>query len=248
MIHENYTPKQALERVKLLMKYDTSQTLTENIEKTNLISEQMSPSEAAKIASKVHDIMVGDVETEDLDNLSALLSSSVFGKKLSDGSCAMQKVIQYYAKSGAFGTAGGGLLGTGDLLKDIAKSTEWGEPEFDDVKKEILLKINNELKSFCGGKGGGGGDKDKVVTPRVSKYKDCTGTYQRGCKSSVIGKVQGCLGGLTVDNVFGPKTEAKLKEKGFAATFTDADVDKICGKKDNDEITGVESETSVSEL
>jgi hypothetical protein len=54
--------------------------------------------------------------------------------------------------------------------------------------------------------------------------------YKIGCKSDVIAKVQGCVGGLTPDGKFGKKTSAKLKELGYD-TFTDADVDKICKTK-----------------
>ena len=73
-------------------------------------------------------------------------------------------------------------------------------------------------------------------------YKLCSGTYSYGCKSDVIAKVQGCLGGLVPDGKFGPKTKAKLSVKGFTS-FTDADVEKICATKTN---TGYE-EYSTSE-
>jgi len=67
--------------------------------------------------------------------------------------------------------------------------------------------------------GGGGGG----TTPA---YRNCSGTYKKGCKSDVITKVQGCLG-LTADGKYGNKTHEKLNSMGFA-NFTDADVDKIC--------------------
>jgi hypothetical protein len=65
-------------------------------------------------------------------------------------------------------------------------------------------------------------------TPRTPFVWDenCT-IYKIGCKSDVIAKVQGCVGGLTTDGMFGKKTSIKLKELGYN-TFTDADVDKIC--------------------
>lgn len=64
----------------------------------------------------------------------------------------------------------------------------------------------------------------------VSKYKPCTGQYHENCKSNVIKKVQACLGmelKYQTGN-FGPITKRALQSKGFT-TFTDADVDKICG-------------------
>ena len=84
-------------------------------------------------------------------------------------------------------------------------------------------------------------DEEKIPTEDGSKtsgYKPCSGAYSFGCKADAIAKVQGCLG-LTTDGKFGPKTQAALKAKGFES-FTDAEVDKICGKtqeQPNDEFT-----------
>lgn len=70
-------------------------------------------------------------------------------------------------------------------------------------------------------------------------WKDCYGTYQKGCKSDVIEKVQGCLNDdkkldlnpkLVTDGKFGSKTKDALVQKGFS-TFTDSDVEKICKTK-----------------
>jgi hypothetical protein len=68
----------------------------------------------------------------------------------------------------------------------------------------------------------------------TSRYRTCSGSYSYGCKTDPtgpIGVVQGCLGGLVVDGKFGPKTQAALKAKGYES-FTDAEVDKICGIDD----------------
>jgi hypothetical protein len=65
--------------------------------------------------------------------------------------------------------------------------------------------------------------------------------YKIGCKSDVIAKVQGCVGGLTPDGKFGKKTSAKLKELGYD-TFTDADVDKICKTQPIEDTDSVEIE------
>jgi hypothetical protein len=84
--------------------------------------------------------------------------------------------------------------------------------------------------------GGGGGSTpspspDPSPSPRPSSsFQSCSGVYRKGCKSDVIAKVQGCLGGLTQDGKFGPKTEAKLNEKHseLGGIFRDSEVDKIC--------------------
>jgi len=86
---------------------------------------------------------------------------------------------------------------------------------------EVLLTPEEQKKTSSGGSGKGGGSK-------TGGYKPCTGTYEKGCKSDVIAKVQGCLG-LVTDGKFGPKTLSALSGKGFT-TFKDADVTKICEK------------------
>jgi|LauGreDrversion4_2_1035121.scaffolds.fasta_scaffold76377_2 hypothetical protein len=81
---------------------------------------------------------------------------------------------------------------------------------------------------------------DPSPRPRVGmSWKDCFGTYQKGCKSDVIEKVQGCLNDdtelnlnpkLATDGKFGSKTKDALVQKGFS-TFTDSDVETICKTK-----------------
>lgn len=72
----------------------------------------------------------------------------------------------------------------------------------------------------------GGGVSDKATT-EAPTYRACSGTYNKGCKSDVIRKVQGCLN-IKMDGLFGPKTEAAVQAKLGNLIFTDADVDKIC--------------------
>jgi hypothetical protein len=82
--------------------------------------------------------------------------------------------------------------------------------------------------------GGGGGSTPTPSpdpSPRPSSsFQSCSGVYRKGCKSDVIAKVQGCLGGLAQDGKFGPKTEARLNEKHseLGGIFRDSEVDKIC--------------------
>jgi hypothetical protein len=79
----------------------------------------------------------------------------------------------------------------------------------------------------CKNGGGGGGG---------SSFKSCKGTYTYLCVAEAIKTVQACLG-LTADGKWGSKTQSKLKSLGYTS-FTDADIQKICGKK-----TDVEGET-----
>ena len=76
------------------------------------------------------------------------------------------------------------------------------------------------------------------VIAGTSKYKSCKGTYSLNCVAKPIETVQACLG-LAPDGKFGPKTLEAVKAKGFTS-FTDADINKICGK----EQTKVEPEVS----
>ena len=123
----------------------------------------------------------------------------------------------------------------GDLLEwlddDFDATSEWMQiyRPLRDIVEDSLLSIKDEtIEKDCKSdpsqakcKGGGGGGTG-------GGYKPCTGTYQKGCKSDIIAKVQGCLG-LVADGKFGPKTQSALSGKGFT-TFTDADVTKICEK------------------
>jgi hypothetical protein len=63
---------------------------------------------------------------------------------------------------------------------------------------------------------------------KSSQFKVCTGTYSVGCKSQVIRKAQGCLG-ITADGLFGPETKGAVVAKLGRSSFTDADVNTICG-------------------
>ena len=79
---------------------------------------------------------------------------------------------------------------------------------------------NSSWKCPKSGKSGGG--------TGGGSYKDCSGTYTKGCKSEVIRRVQGCLGGLKTDGKFGDNTQKALVAKNYPNGFTDADVNKIC--------------------
>lgn len=83
------------------------------------------------------------------------------------------------------------------------------------------LRVKTPTPTPTGGGGGG--------TRPTPAYRNCTGTYKKGCKtdpSAAIGKVQACLQ-LTADGKYGKNTDEKLKSMGFTS-FTDADIDKIC--------------------
>jgi hypothetical protein len=123
-----------------------------------------------------------------------------------------------------------------DLDGDLENDREWRDYVFLPLRPALRKSQNASQDSGGGGKKIGGGG-----TGGGTSYKPCTGTYQYGCKSDVIAKVQGCLK-LSADGKFGPKTKAALTAKGFT-TFTDADVDKICSGTEEKLGSDVESQT-----
>jgi len=192
---------------------------------------EMCSSEAAKIAKLPRKLQDTDLRsiTDDIED--AIVNDSwgfqggtdeekLFGafKKLESGTasdfCALVKYYNSHSDSGDL---------FDDLDSDIDAESEWKQiyRPIRNCVEDSLLTIKDEapVKDGGGGKKSGGG---------TGGYKACSGTYEKGCKSDTIAKVQGCLG-LTTDGKFGPKTLAALSAKGFT-TFKDADVTKICEK------------------
>jgi hypothetical protein len=119
-----------------------------------------------------------------------------------------------------------------DLDSDIDAESEWKQifRPIRNCVEDSLLTIKDEAPKDTTKTGGGKTGGGKTGGTGGTKWRtDCT-TYVMGCKSDIIAKVQGCLGGLVTDGKFGPKTKAKLKEIGYSS-FTNADVNKICNKQ-----------------
>jgi hypothetical protein len=195
---------------------------------------EMCSTESAKIAKlqrKMQDTELRSI-TDDIED--AIINDSfgfqggtdeekLFGafKKLEAGTasdfCAL---VAYYNRN----SDSGDLFD--DLDSDIDAESEWKQiyRPIRNCVEDSLLGLQDEAPTTDGGNTGGGGGGGSTG----GGYKDCAGSYTKGCKSEAIKKVQGCLG-LVADGKFGPKTEAALKAKGFSS-FTDAEVDKICNK------------------
>jgi hypothetical protein len=81
-----------------------------------------------------------------------------------------------------------------------------------------------------GGNGGG----------NIDSYKVCDSfPLTKGCSGSKVSEFQKCIG-VTVDGKFGPKTEQRLKDKGYSTTVTQEVYDKIlknCGSSNSDNKT-----------
>ena len=136
MVQPKYSPEEALQRAKLMMGYDTRKTLKENKE---IIFEQSTAGEASSIAEELWGHMAGDVETEDLNEVQDLLNTKVFGKTYKDG-CLLSKVLEYYkGHQGSFAWSLTTTYHEGGFMDDLMHSDEAGEPEFEDVKKDLMV-------------------------------------------------------------------------------------------------------------
>ena len=269
MVQPKYSPEEALEKMKLMMKYDSSKTLNENIESTKQPINEVLPFIAAGLA-----LLPWFATTTGALTTTGLAAAGTWLYNVKGGGDAFSKTQTFFAGCSSLdknlkptqskgdhreaadsiynaiegmGTNTNAIKGAissmesvadlcamykyynktyGDLYEDLDSDIDgedfrkyvWSAiaPIVDDAEED-LAKVKKEE----GGGGGGGGSKTGGYTP-------CTGTYQKGCKSDIIAKVQGCLG-LVTDGKFGPKTQAALSGKGFT-TFTDADVTKICDK------------------
>jgi hypothetical protein len=245
MVQPKYNPEEALQRIKLMMSYDMGKTLNEN---KQIISEQ-SFAEIAAIATELVDSLTGDVKTSDLVDIEETLKNKVFGKTMTDGKCLLSKVSEYFIKQPTSKWFTFGYLvpsdwksafSKGDILKDkIRKSQERDEPQFEDVKQQLLKLIEDEENKFCKNPTPPKPVKPKPVqpiNPGQSRYRNCDKEprYTKGCRTrpeGPIGQVQACLGGLVQDGKFWDKTQAALEDAGYPNGFTIENIKTICGNQ-----------------
>lgn len=263
MIQPKYSPEEALERIKLMMKYDTSKTLNENVKSIKQpINEFIVPipfltnaAAAAAIGTWLYNVQGGG---------DSFAKTRIFFEGCSTNMNELKPTVskeEYRAAADSIYNALAGVGTDEDAIKSALKSMptvadlcalhsyytrQYGDL-YDDLDSDIdgsdfltyvwsaiapqVADAEDEVKAAEEGETPDE-DGDDEGDNRGGGYRDCSGTYSYGCKSSVIAKVQGCLGGLVTDGKFGPKTQAALTAKGFSS-FTDADVDKICNTTTN---------------
>jgi hypothetical protein len=141
----------SLKKILLMMKYNNKKTLSENV---MFINEQSSFEDAANVAQDLVNSLVGDVKTSDLNDIEKILNDRVFGKRMSDGKCLLSKVNEYFKNTKTSRWFTWGVLVPGDYksryLKDMIRaSEESGEPQFEDVKQQLIKLIESEENGFC---------------------------------------------------------------------------------------------------
>jgi hypothetical protein len=271
MVQPKYSPEEALERVKLMMKYDTSKTLNENKESIKQPVNEAAPFVLAAIwtAAKASPWIAAGITAAAAGGIGTWIyniqgGGDAFSKTqtfFQGCSSLAANLIPTQSKSAhreaadsiynaiqGFGTDEDAIKGAissmetvadlcamykyynkvyGDLYDDLDSDLD-GESFRQYVWSAIAPIVEDAEADLEQTQEEDGKTPEDGGRPTTGGYRDCSGTYSFGCKSEAIRKVQGCLG-LTTDGKFGPNTQKALKAKGFDS-FTDADVDKICGK------------------
>jgi hypothetical protein len=271
MVQPKYSPEEALERVKLMMKYDTSKTLNENKQSIKQPINEIAPAAlipglaagttwtgigavaapwaAPTIAGAALLYWLYDSVNNGMPTAAKVQSffSSCSSQKLkpttsdSEIVSAAESINQAIEGLGtdedAIKSAISSMKNVGDLcaLKqkydsrfgDLYEDLD-GDIDGTDWKMYVWAPMQTIIEKSISEVDPEGEGKKDGGTSSTGGYKDCAGSYSYGCKADAIAKVQGCLG-LVADGKFGPKTQAALTAKGFTS-FTDAEVDKICGK------------------
>lgn len=161
MKKKDITPLESLQRVKLMMGYDMSKTLTEN--RVVINEQEASITDISKAAREIDYLLTGNVKYKHLAKIKNILEDDILGKKTNDGECALNKLFNYYEKieKNRFASSYSfrktwfvdwtheDWWNRTTMIKDIKNSKEASEPEFEDAKKELLDLIDKELKTFC---------------------------------------------------------------------------------------------------
>jgi len=269
MVHPKYSPEEALERVKLMMKYDTSKTLNENKESNKQLIKEFVPVAIAgfKIAAPwvagatvaavtavgtwIYNIQGGgDSFSKTKTFFQGCSSLDANLKPTQDKSAHREAADSIYNAIQGFGTdedAIRGAISSMETVADLCAMYKYYNKTYGDLYDDLDSDLDGEsFRQYVWSaiapivedaesdlEQTKEEDKDGVK-PTTGGYKDCAGSYSYGCKADAIAKVQACLG-LVADGKFGPKTQAALTAKGFTS-FTDAEVDKICGKTTTPEV------------
>lgn len=253
MVQPKHNPQEALERMKLMMKYDSSKTLTENVE---VIKENKKPiNEQWQIPAAIWAWWNYSNKFTDaaqkvkgaFQGCSTLLKQSQPSTDV-DFTGAADKI--YKAIEG-MGTDEDAVKDAFKMMKtpaDICKLEEEYGNKYRDLYTDLdgdfsgndwnlyvwspIYDIISKLPTPPPQPTVTGTAVPTVTpVPKTSQYTDCPDTFpiKKLCKNGTIRKVQGCLG-IKADGAFGPATQAALEAKGLPGTqITQNSVDTACG-------------------
>jgi hypothetical protein len=250
MKQPKYSPQEALERIKLMMNYDSSKTLNENKE---VLSEQFAgftnkPSNTGN--SDVDTIVdelnsVGNTDEQKIVNiLKKYNTQSKFTKFLSDYKSKSGKDLgvdmlrAFTSSKGSDGIWAGGRdpLELNDLESHLKTINMELTPQKNTLNQITGYVFNRLGGGNSGGGNSGGGNSGGGKSTTRRSYIACSGTAEQPFKklcyekdpNGPLHKVQACLG-VTADGKFWNKTEQALVNKTGKNTFTISDVETICG-------------------
>jgi len=252
MVQPKHNPQEALERMKLMMKYDSSKTLTENVEVIKENKQQLNeifPVIAAawvwwNYANKFND--PAQKVKAAFAGCSTLLSQS----QPSDGVDFTGAADKIYKAIEGMGTDEDAVKDAFKMMKtpaDICKLEQEYRSKYRDLYTDLdgdfsgndwnlyvwspIYDIISKLPTPPPQPTVTGTAVPTVTpVPKTSKYHSCPDTFPiaQFCKNDTIRKVQGCLG-IKADGAFGPGTQAALESKGLPGTqITQNSVDTAC--------------------
>lgn len=238
-----------IKRALLMMKYDSSKTLTENEEKIiNVLTEetcpnQISDSEIKTLTNEMGDAIkkmntafmrMGYIEerAKIVYDVISKLSTKNFYNNIKK-TC----VNSLFRLEEHFRTEYRDWWSEGDPLEEELEDLITGYIGDNDATAKDYLE--EALRILRKSKTNNGGEETTTTTtttrtsqPEKSKYTYCPDfPFTKFCKNNKIRKIQECVG-AKVDGAYGPETERKLKENGYDTTITEEIYNRIitnCG-------------------
>jgi len=210
MKQPKYSPEETLQRIKLMMEYDSSKTLDEN---KQTISEQTDDIDT--ISNEIKSFNTDEQKIVDI--LKTYKSQSNFLKFLRDYKSKTGNdlnVDMYDAFQGGKSDNGNWIGQDAKELNDLEAHLKTIGMQFTPQKDTSNRTTGYTFQSIKAQNTKTGGGQPSPQS-RTSQYSACTEDMpiKYGCKNETIKKVQTCLG-LVADGKFGPKTKQSLIDKG----------------------------------
>jgi hypothetical protein len=245
MKQPKYSPQEALERIKLMMNYNSSKTLNEN---KKIIFEQSNTGNP-DIDTIVDELASFNTDEGKIVNiLKKYDTQPKFTKFLSDYKSKSGKDLgvdmlrAFWSNKGSDGIWVGGRdpLELNDLESHLKKINMELTPQKNESNQTTGYVFNRLGGGNLGGGNLGGGNSGGGNSTTRRSYIACSGTAEQPFKklcyekdpNGPLHKVQACLG-VTADGKFWNKTEQALVNKTGKNTFTINDVETICGASES---------------